>query len=183
MVNSTNGHLTWNYVNVPLSYMERMRLILKALMDSQGHTGHSLYELSGVPSATTYRFLSGSHGEPRSSTIRRWARVYGVTEAQLRGSEPIDGVAVQNPGEEDIPLASVLTRDELEAIEGMRRLDKETRRSWLKLTKQLCRDTEDKNIVVAASNRSISGSRRTRSLGMTQRNQENPNKGGLAKKA
>lgn len=118
-----------------------MRQILKDLMEKNGHTGHSLYELSGVPSATTYRFLTGSHGEPRSTTVRRWARVYNITERQLRGDEPIEGLTVENPGQQPMTLESVLTNDELAAIEGMRQLDKETRRSWLRLTKLLCKNT------------------------------------------
>lgn len=70
--------LAKDYVCVTVA-MVYMRKILKALMESKGHTGHSLYELRGVPPATTYRFLNGFIGEPRSGTIRRCARVYGLT--------------------------------------------------------------------------------------------------------
>lgn len=122
--------------------MSYMRDILKALMESKGHTGHSLYELSGVPSATTYRFLSENHGEPKSTTIHRWAAVYGLSEAQLRGLEPIDGLEVEKPLAVLITLESVLTRDELVVIEGMRKLDKDTRRAWLKIGKELCNHAE-----------------------------------------
>jgi len=163
-----------------------MRQILKALMESKGHTGHSLYELSGVPSATTYRFLTGSHGEPRSSTIRRWARVYGVTEAQLRGSEPIVDLNVENPGEQPLTLESVLTQDELAAIEGMRGLDKETRRSWLKLTKLLCKNTQAIPRQKAGDQRTTPDRRRGGklgpSMGMKYRNPttiDQTDKGGL----
>lgn len=115
-----------------------MRQILKSLMNSKGHTGHSLYELSGVPSATTYRFLTGSHGDPRSGTVRRWARVYGISEAQMRGIEPIEHISIEKVDETSMTLESVLTREELKAIEGMRGLDKDLRRARLKIGTALC---------------------------------------------
>jgi hypothetical protein len=120
------------------------RKILKALMDANGHTGHSLYELSGVPPATTYRFLNGVIGEPRTETIRRWAGVYGVSEAQLRGTEPINSLTVEKQSEPSMSLKSVLTRDELATDKGMRALDKDTRRAWLKIGKELSRLAEVK---------------------------------------
>jgi transcriptional regulator with XRE-family HTH domain len=119
-----------------------MRQILKVLMESKGLTGHSLYDLSGVPSATTYRFLTGRHGSPHADTVRRWAQALGVTEAQLFGHAPIENLEVDKSSEVPMTLESVLTQDELAAIEGMRRLDKETRRSWLRLTKLLCKNTQ-----------------------------------------
>ncbi len=116
-----------------------MRQKLQQLMESAGHTGHSLYELSGVPAPTTYRFLNGEIGEPRSATVRRWARVYGLTEDQLRGSGAIDGVTLLPQEATVIRLESVLTRDELAAIEGMRKLPRDTRRAWLKIGRELVR--------------------------------------------
>lgn len=154
-----------------------MRKILKKLMEKNGHTGHSLYELSGVPPATTYRFLNGFIGEPRSSTVRRWARVYNLTEAQLYGHEPIDGVVVENPGQEPMTLESVLTRDELAAIDGMRRLDKETRRSWLRITKLLCDNSEIQRAVVPRPEHNGKVRCETGSTGMKYRN---PKGGDLA---
>lgn len=136
--------MTNSYICVTWRSMVYMRKILKSLMDSKGHTGHSLYELSGVPPATTYRFLNGFIGEPRSDTIRKWASVYGVSEAQLRGSEKIDELGVEKPEEPALRLESMLTRDELAAIEGMRTLDKDTRRAWLRIAKELSSKTDKK---------------------------------------
>lgn len=68
-----------------------MREILKELMAQAGDNAYSLEEKSGVPQPTTQRFLSGNHGEPRSSTVRKWAHAYGLSESQLRGDEPITG--------------------------------------------------------------------------------------------
>lgn len=121
-----------------------MREILKSLMDSKGHTGHSLYELSGVPPATTYRFLNGAIKSPGPETIKKWASVYGVSEAQMRGFEKIDVVNVTKHPEPVLPLESLLTRDELAAIEGMRTLDKDTRRAWLKIAKELASKPEQR---------------------------------------
>lgn len=55
----------------------------------------------------------------------------------MRGSEQIDGLSVEKPDEPPVTLKSLLTRDELAAIEGMRGLDKDTRRAWLKIGKAL----------------------------------------------
>lgn len=148
--------LTSRYICVTIQVMVYMRKILKSLMDSKGHTGHSLYELSGVPAPTTYRFLNGYIGEPRQETILRWARVYGVSEAQMRGIEPIKDLMVDRPSQPMLGAESVLTRDELALIEGLRSLDKETRRAWVKIGKALsgkCEQKSEKNNV-----RGISGS-------------------------
>lgn len=66
-----------------------MRDILRALMTAAGETAYDLEARTGIRQPTTYRFLNGSHGEPKAETIRRWAKAYGVTEAQLRGEAPI----------------------------------------------------------------------------------------------
>ncbi|MEO7686661.1 MAG: helix-turn-helix transcriptional regulator [Nitrosospira sp.] len=110
-----------------------MRNILQSLLKRNNLTGHSLYEMSGVPPATTYRFLNGDIGEPRSGTVRKWAEALNVSEAQLRGTEPIDGLPVEKPENVPMTLASVLTRDELVIIKGMRALDTDMRRSWIKV--------------------------------------------------
>lgn len=67
----------------------KMRELLKQLMDARGDDAYSLEVLSGVPQPTTNRFLNGKHGEPRSSTVQKWAKAYGITESQLRGDVPL----------------------------------------------------------------------------------------------
>ena len=69
-----------------------MRSILLRLMEENGDDAYSLERKSGVPQPTTHRFLSGKHGEPRSSTVKKWAAAYGLSESQLRGDEPIGDV-------------------------------------------------------------------------------------------
>lgn len=118
-----------------------MREILKALLAAKGIKPHSFYNLSGVPAATTYRYLKGDHGEPHSETIQKWARALGVSEAQLRGVLPIDGLVVDKPESVPLTLESVLTRDELTAIEGMRSHSADIRRAWLLIGKELCKNT------------------------------------------
>lgn len=47
------------------------------------------YQLSdrcGVPQPTIQRILTGKHAEPRSSTLRKIALAYGVSESYLRGT-------------------------------------------------------------------------------------------------
>lgn len=118
--------------------MPDMRSILKALMDSRGHTGHSLEDLCGVPSATTYRFLKGKHGEPKATTIRKWAKLYGLTETQLRGYEPIQGVLIPVDGEEKAPTAFThLTKEEKAVLKILHHIRKEAKHAWLKIGLQL----------------------------------------------
>lgn len=75
--------------------MEKMRENLKKLMLKHGDNAYTLAEKSGVPQPTTDRFLSGKHGEPRSSTVRKWAEAYEITESQLRGDQPIEGISAE----------------------------------------------------------------------------------------
>lgn len=74
------------------SYVQSMdtRDVLNSLMARHGHNAYDLERLSGVPQPTINRFLSGKHGDPRSSTLKKLAAAYGVTESQLRGDVPIE---------------------------------------------------------------------------------------------
>jgi transcriptional regulator with XRE-family HTH domain len=102
-------------------------------MEARGLTGHSLSDQSGVPSGTTYRFLRGKHGEPKSSTLKKWAKVLHVTEAQLRGYEPIQGVLIPEEQKPDDETAPPLTRDERLALKVVRLIRKEARSAWLRI--------------------------------------------------
>lgn len=67
--------------------MTTLRKNLKNEMDSKGWNATVLSERSGVPQPTIQRFLSGTHGDPRSRTIQKLAKGLGTTEAALRGFE------------------------------------------------------------------------------------------------
>jgi transcriptional regulator with XRE-family HTH domain len=117
--------------------MSDSRKILKALMVQHGHSGHRLENLSGVPSATTNRFLRGEHKEPTGATFRKWAKVYGITETQLRGYEPIQGVLLPAEPKEGIKTENDgfphLTREEKAALKVLRRIKEDSKRAWLKI--------------------------------------------------
>ena len=66
-----------------------MRKILKSIMDKYGDNDHSLSAKCGVPQPTINRFLTGKHGEPRESTVKKIASAYSLTSSQLRGDVPI----------------------------------------------------------------------------------------------
>lgn len=66
-----------------------MRSLLKSLMALRDENAYALEERSGVPQATINRFLTGKHGDPRSTTVRKWAGAYNLTESQLRGDAPL----------------------------------------------------------------------------------------------
>jgi transcriptional regulator with XRE-family HTH domain len=83
--------------------MADMRKILTSLMQKSGDTPSTLSRKSGVPQPTIHRFLNGTTGDPRSSVVKKLAVVYGLTESQLRGDEPMpgSGKARQLPVEQD----------------------------------------------------------------------------------
>lgn len=64
-------------------------------MALRDENAYALEERSGVPQATTNRFLTGKHGEPRSKTVRKWASAYNLTESQLRGDSPLPDTLAQ----------------------------------------------------------------------------------------
>jgi transcriptional regulator with XRE-family HTH domain len=71
--------------------MADMRKILTSLMEKSGDTASTLAKKSGVPQPTIYRFLNGETDDPRSSVVKKWAVVYGLSESQLRGDVPLPG--------------------------------------------------------------------------------------------
>jgi transcriptional regulator with XRE-family HTH domain len=121
--------------------MEYMQKVLRALMAANEMNARDLSEASGVPAPTTTRFLTGRHAEPKSATVRRWARAFNLTEGQLRGTEPIPGLDSESIEEKQLLLENVLTRDELSLVECMRSMDKDTRKAWLKISKTLSENT------------------------------------------
>lgn len=70
-----------------------MREILKEELEKRDWTPYEFEKHSGVPQPTTYRFLKGPHGDPKTETVKKWARALGLTEQQLRGLEPIGKTA------------------------------------------------------------------------------------------
>jgi hypothetical protein len=71
--------------------MGDMRKILTKLMSDSGHTANSLATKAQVPQPTVYRFLNGETNDLRSVNVKKLAAVYGITESQLRGDEPLPG--------------------------------------------------------------------------------------------
>ena len=84
----SNGNVFDTDINRPyIDGMTILRKNLKEEMNSRGWNATVLSERSGVPQPTIQRFLSGTHGDPRSSTIQKLAKGLGLTEAALRGFE------------------------------------------------------------------------------------------------
>ena len=54
-------------------YPMDMRTPLKALMTLRDENAYGLESRAGVPQATINRFLTGKHGDPRPSTVRKLA--------------------------------------------------------------------------------------------------------------
>lgn len=103
-------------------------------MERKELTAHDLQRLSGVPAPTVYRFLTGRHSEPKSETIRKWAHALGVTEGQLRGTEPIDGVSTLDRSQS---LKDLLTPDEFILVSNVKNMDKDSRGILYKMAEKL----------------------------------------------
>lgn len=155
--------------------MDKMREILKELMSRSGDDAYSLEGKSKVPQPTTQRFLSGKHGDPRSSTVRKWAAAYGITESQLRGDVPIDGIADRQADTVKPPeLIGEAPDEEKQLLEAIRKLDSETKTALLKITSLL--PAGDKKI----GGRRLGGERRQRENTVKEERRQNQltNKGG-----
>jgi transcriptional regulator with XRE-family HTH domain len=116
-----------------------MREILKELMDANGDNAYSLEEKSKVPQPTIQRFLTGLHGDPRSTTVRKLAAAYGLTESQLRGHVPLIG-----KGAPSIENQPALTTEQKQLLAIMGNIEGESRRAWLIIGKALAKQKKDR---------------------------------------
>ena len=124
--------------------MDKMREILRELMSRFGDDAYSLEGRSKVPQPTTQRFLSGKHGDPRSSTVRKWASAYGITESQLRGDVPINGITPAHSEKSAAP-APRLSGAQARALSLIGRLDEKTQQEFLGLFEKLIPERRRKN--------------------------------------
>lgn len=62
-----------------------------------------------ISQATISRILNGSTRDPRSETVRRIGRFFGVSESQMRGLDPIDGTAAKPSSAEPITTTAAET--------------------------------------------------------------------------
>jgi SOS-response transcriptional repressor LexA len=58
---------------------------IKKQMELKGWNAYDLESKSGVPQSTIHRILSEAHQDPRTSTVKKLAKGFGITEAELRG--------------------------------------------------------------------------------------------------
>jgi hypothetical protein len=126
--------------------MTKMREILAYLMQEAGDDAYSLHDKCGVPQPTTQRFLSGKHGDPRSATVKKWAAAYGVTESQLRGDAPLEGIKADTSGKSESNRKTALTKEQIKAIALMQRMDKKTRLAMMTLFESLVPDRRKENL-------------------------------------
>lgn len=119
-------------------------------MEQSGHNPHSVFTETGVHPSTLYRFLGNPDGDLKPSTVRALARLYRITESQLRGDVPIEGMEMPR---EDLTLKELLTLDEYRLVNNVKMMDRESRGILYKLAERLCepesyyedsRDEEDR---------------------------------------
>lgn len=140
--------------------MDKMRTILTQLMEREGHNACDVERKSGVRQSTTFRFLKGLIKDPSSETVRKWARLYGMTESQFRGDAPIHGI---NVPEEPKELRDILPEDEYKLLKKIKNLNPEARGVVIGLFDLLDKKSD-------AANSCSSGTDRRRSV-VSEKNQ------------
>lgn len=104
--------------------MSNMRTILKNLMESEGHNSYDVFRKTGVQPSTISKYMSGAQQDLRPSTVVKLAALYGITESQLRGDVPIDGMEIKVPNP---ILKELLPLDEYEFVTKVKSMNKEAR--------------------------------------------------------
>lgn len=102
-------------------------------MARAGHTPYDIHQKTGIPPSTTYRFLEGDHGDPRSATVQKWANLYGVSESQLRGDLLIEGIESKEKSE----LKDLLPLEEYNHVRLIRSLPDDSRNVVYKMAAML----------------------------------------------
>lgn len=119
-----------------------MHIILRKLMDSAGHNAYHIFQKTGVHPSTLSRFFSSPDGDFRPVTARKIANFYGITESQLRGDVPIEGMEFAFETPEHLSHDHPLTLDEYALVTNLRKLSKEARASLNQLTETLVKEQE-----------------------------------------
>ena len=104
--------------------MSKMRSILKAKMSDAGHRPADIARATGLQTSTITRFLRGDTDHLRTDTVMELAKLYDLTESQLRGDIPIHGLNVP-AGRQG--LKELLPLDEYTFMSNVKRLRPEAR--------------------------------------------------------
>ena len=94
--------------------------ILGRLMQKYEIGENALARATGVTQPTIHRILTGESSDPKTGSLRPIAEHFGITVAQLRGDEPLQG-GLPVPGQS-------CSGAERELISQFRQLDEEERR-------------------------------------------------------
>lgn len=111
-----------------------MRKILETLMESRGDNAYDISRSIGLHPGTIYRFLQGKSATLSGISVTKLAKLYGVTESQLRGDAPIEGTEITQPLPE---LKELLTLDEYRHIANIKSLSEESRAVIYKMAAML----------------------------------------------
>lgn len=71
--------------------------ILSRLMQQHEVSENALARATGVHQPTIHRILTGESSDPKTGSLRPLADYFGISVAQLRGDEPLQGLPV--PGQ------------------------------------------------------------------------------------
>lgn len=134
LLSLTNGYLVRNNAE-----MSKMRTILSKLMESHGHTAYDVHKKTGVQPSTLYRYFASDRIDLKAATVKKLATLYGLTESQLRGDVPIDGMEIQAEKPE---LKELLPRDEYQLVANLTRMNPAARAILHSLAQMLVAEQE-----------------------------------------
>ncbi len=98
--------------------MSDLRTNLLLELEKRGWNAYHLSEASGVPQPTIQRFLSGKHGEPRGTTVKKLAAGLGITEGQLRGLD--SSISSLQHGDASAPSENQLQANRCKTVKSKR---------------------------------------------------------------
>lgn len=103
-------------------------------MDRAGDNAHDIFRKTGIQPSTIYRYFSNPRSDLKPETTKKLARIYGVTESQLRGDVPIDGM---DTPPEQLELKDLLTLDDYRLVKNIQFMDDESRGILYRLAEML----------------------------------------------
>lgn len=120
--------------------MSKMRTILKTMMDRAGDNAHGIFRKTGIHPSTIYRYFNNPKGSLEPETVKKLARIYGISESQLRGDVPIEGMDTPT---EQLELKDLLTLDEFRLMSNVKSMDPASRDILFKLAETLAETQAD----------------------------------------
>lgn len=109
-------------------------------MADAGHRPADIARKTGLQTSTITRFLRGDVAHMRTETVIELAKLYGLTESQLRGDVPTHGIAAERQ-----ELKDLLSPDEYTFVSNVKNMHEEARGILYRLAEILVAEPQAAN--------------------------------------